>query len=176
MFSEVRRATLLNIPVNSETLPHILERTRDTDTTIRKFVYNNVLVPNVLLLDTDRMGSAHPRAMSIAQREVIIRNGLGDREVTVRNAAALLLGRWVEAVIETVPKEEEGAEKPEPKVYSGLVVLLKMLDLSDRVVPVDALLSLFATRPDIFNNLEFDGEPCSLFWSAMALIVVSWHV
>ena len=95
----------------------------------------------------------------------------------MRNAAALLLGRWVEAVTETVPKEEEGAEKPEPKVYSGLVALLKMLDLSDRVVPVDALLSLFATRPDIFNNMEFDGEPCSLFWGfALALIVVSWDV
>ena len=98
--------------------------------------------------------------MSITQREVIIRNGLGDREITVRNAAASLLGRWVEAVTETVPKEE-GGEKSKPKVHSGLVALLKMLDLSDRVVPVDALLSLFATKPDIFDNMEFDGKPCS---------------
>jgi len=101
--------------------------------------------------------------MSITQRETIIRDGLGDREVTVRNAAASLLGRWVEAVTENVPKKEEGAEGPEPKVHNGLVALLRMLDLSDRVVPVDALLSLFATRSDIFDNMDFDGEPCSLF-------------
>lgn len=39
-----------------------------------------------------------PLILSIAQREEVVRNGLGDREPAVRAAAANLIGGWVDAV------------------------------------------------------------------------------
>ncbi|KAG6908746.1 hypothetical protein DXG01_003450 [Tephrocybe rancida] len=155
--AEVRRATLLNIPVNDDTLPAILERTRDTDTTLRKLVYSVVLEENVTLGNTSEMGLTHPRAFTIAQRERIIRNGLGDRETSVRAAAASLLGKWVDAVEERSAKEE-GEEKPEEKVESGLVELLKMLDLAEQEYPADAVMSIFTSRTEIFDNMKFGPE------------------
>ncbi|KAG6830471.1 hypothetical protein H0H87_008044 [Tephrocybe sp. NHM501043] len=156
--SDVRRAALLNIDVNSETLPIILGRTRDTDTTIRKLVYSAVLETNVTVKDTEDMGPTHPRAFTIAQRESIIRNGLGDREPSVRAAAASLLGAWVDAVEEQIPKDEE--EKQGVKVESGLVELLKMLDLNQQEYPVDAVMSIFVSRTEIFDTMTFS----SAYW------------
>lgn len=37
-----------------------------------------------------------PRVLSIAQREEIVRNGLGDRDAQVRKAAAGMLAGWVD--------------------------------------------------------------------------------
>lgn len=39
-------------------------------------------------------GPSHPRYMSIAQREVVVRNGLGDRERAVKDKAVSLLSAW----------------------------------------------------------------------------------
>lgn len=142
---EVRRAALLNIPITTPTILHILERTRDTDVTIRKLVYSTVLEPNVLQGETTNIGPAHPRALTIAQRELIVRSGLGDREQSVRTAAASLLGAWVDAI----------AESDTEDVESGVVALLKMFDLAESNVAADALLSVFVTRADIFDNMEF---------------------
>lgn len=69
------------------TLPILLTRTRDEDTILRKLVYRHVLAA----LPT-------PLILSIAQREEVVRNGLGDREPAVRAAAANLIGGWVDAV------------------------------------------------------------------------------
>lgn len=35
--------------------------------------------------------------LSIAQREEVVKNGLGDREPAVRRAAAFMLGEWLTA-------------------------------------------------------------------------------
>lgn len=156
--SEVRRAVLLNVPINSTTYPHILARTRDTDTILRKFVYSHVLESNVLIEEND-IGTTYPRALTIAQRELIIRNGLGDREPTVRKAAASLLGRWVDVLTEKGVKPEGENINHEVKIESGLVALLGMLDLTESAVAADAILSIFVTRVDIFENMEF-GSMC----------------
>ncbi|KAG6886151.1 hypothetical protein C0993_000669 [Termitomyces sp. T159_Od127] len=156
--ADVRRAAVLNLPIDETTLSAILDRTRDTDTTIRKLVYSAILEKNVTVGDNDQiMGPTHPRALSIAQRELIIRNGLGDREPSVRAAAASLLGRWVDVVGEPAA---DGEEKPNVKAETGLVQLLKMLDLAEQKYPVDAVLSIFASRPEIFQTMTFGPD----FW------------
>ncbi|KAG6903032.1 hypothetical protein C0995_007465 [Termitomyces sp. Mi166 len=156
--ADVRRAAALNFPIDETTIPAVLDRTRDTDTTIRKLVYSAILEKNVTVGGDDRMmGPTHPRALTIAQRELIIRNGLGDREPSVRAAAASLLGRWVDVVGEQ-PAKLEGKENPDVKVENGLVELLKMLDLTEQKYPVDAVLSIFTSRPEIFQTMTFGHD------------------
>jgi len=118
---------------------------------VRKLVYNAVLEPNVLQGETTIMGPAHPRALTIAQRELIVRSGLGDREQSVRAAAASLLGKWVDVIAESDTTEED------EKIESRVVALLKMFDLVESTVAADALISVFVTRADIFDNIEFGG-------------------
>jgi hypothetical protein len=85
--SEVRRAALYNLPRTPATLPFILARTRDVDPILRRTVYHGSL-SSAALPDS--------RILSIAQREEVVRNGLGDREGSVRKAAAGMLGDWLD--------------------------------------------------------------------------------
>lgn len=87
MHSEVRRAALYNLPLTPTTLPLILARTRDIDPLLRRTVFHASLSAAVM---------PDPRVLSIAQREEIVRNGLGDRDAQVRKAAAGMLGGWVD--------------------------------------------------------------------------------
>lgn len=103
------------------------------------------------------MGPLHPRVLTISQRELIIRNGLGDREPAVRAAAGSLLGAWVDTVRGSTKPEEGGS------VIDDVLALLGLFDLNENTVAEDALLSIFATRVDIFDQLEFKGAcmcPC----------------
>ena len=83
--SEVRRAALYNLPRTPANLPYILARTRDIDPVLRRTVYHGSL---------SSAGLPDARVLSIAQREDVVRNGLGDREGNVRKAAAGMLGGW----------------------------------------------------------------------------------
>ena len=148
LFSDVRRAALLNIPVTAQTLPTVLARTRDIDTTVRRLVYGSVLLAHTELPDGAMPGAAHPRVLTIAQREQIVRNGLGDREPAVRAAAGKLVGAWVDAVSVGTKK---GA------ILEDLLAFLGTFDLRESAVVEDALLSVFVTRVDVFDALEFDG-------------------
>ncbi|KAI0063895.1 hypothetical protein BV25DRAFT_1823946 [Artomyces pyxidatus] len=153
--ADVRRAALLNILVSPTSLSALLARTRDVDTTIRKLVYSAVLEPNCFssIAEEERVvGHAHPRALTIAQRELIVRNGLGDREPTVRAAAGKLVGAWVDAV---------GGGKG--MVGEDMIAFLEMFDLGEGSVAEDALLSVFVTRVDLFDGLEFDDD----YWKAL---------
>ncbi|GJJ15062.1 hypothetical protein Clacol_009337 [Clathrus columnatus] len=132
--AEVRRATLLNIPISQRTLPAILSRTRDVDDVIRKIVYSHVLsqIP-------------HPKQLTISQRELIVRNGLGDRQPPVRAAAAKLVASWVD-------------------LYGGdLLEFLKSFDLIVSEVSEDVLLSVFVTKTEILDKFQFDDE----FWKEL---------
>lgn len=83
----MRRAALLNLAVSPATIPAVISRTRDQDNTLRKIVYHHVL-----------SSLPSPLVLSIGQREEIARNGLGDREPTVRTSAGRLIGGWVDSV------------------------------------------------------------------------------
>jgi condensin complex subunit 3 len=148
LLSDVRRAALLNIPVTAQTLPTMLARTRDVDTTVRRLVYGSVLLAHAELPDDAMPGAAHPRVLTISQREQIVRNGLGDREPAVRAAAGKLVGAWVDAV---------GVGTKKGAVVEDLLAFLGSFDLRESAVVEDALLSVFVTRVDVFDALEFDG-------------------
>lgn len=147
-FSDVRLAALLNIPITTRTLITVLARTRDVDMTVRRLVYGSVLLAHADLPDDAVPGAAHPRALTIAQREQIVRNGLGDREPAVRAAAGKLIGAWIDAV-------SVGTKKG--PVFEDLLAFLDTFDLRESAVVEDALLSVFVTRVDVFDALEFDG-------------------
>ncbi|KAI0634669.1 nuclear condensing complex subunit [Trametes polyzona] len=162
--ADVRRAALLNIPANPETIPALLGRSRDVDATIRKLLYTNVL--REFLSNKDRpagpvAGFTHPRALTIAQRELIVRNGLGDREESVKAAARQLLGTWVDVVRKGGPKKEEAKEEEGSKseaVIEDMIAFLKLFDLTEDTIAEDALSNVLDTRADIYEYIEFPEE------------------
>jgi condensin complex subunit 3 len=98
------------------------------------------------------MGITHPRALSIAQRELIVRNGLGDREASVKAAAGSLMGSWIDVV-----GYGDGEDDQDLNMETRVVKLLSLFDLVESKIAEDALLSVFRERVDIFDNLEFGG-------------------
>ncbi|KDQ54411.1 hypothetical protein JAAARDRAFT_60793 [Jaapia argillacea MUCL 33604] len=105
--AEVRRATLLSLPLSPTIIPHILARTRDVDPSVRKLVYtvleaacggSGVGKGKPKTHPQQVYGPTHPRLLTIAQRELIIRNGLGDRESGVKAAVGKLVGVWARVV------------------------------------------------------------------------------
>ncbi|KIK68659.1 hypothetical protein GYMLUDRAFT_68514 [Collybiopsis luxurians FD-317 M1] len=153
--AEVRRAALVNIPVAPETIPIIITRIRDTDTLTRKLAYSAVLEP--------RLG--HPRHLTIAQREEIAKAGLGDREAVVRVAAGKMITKWLDiAMSEPDPpghppqrwKGDDGG------VMKGFINFLAYFDVvgPGEVVAVDAMLSVFTTKPALLDDFVFNDD----FW------------
>ncbi|KAI6000302.1 nuclear condensing complex subunit [Pisolithus orientalis] len=134
--AEVRRAALLNIPLAPHTLPAMLARTRDTDTVMRKLTFSQVLEKNCLSADHASIGAAHPRVLP-----------------AVRAAAGSLLGTWVD-----VARGPTKAEDDDHAIRKDVIALLKLLDLHESTIAEDALLSIFATRVDIFEHLEFKED------------------
>ena len=102
---------------------------RDVDALTRKLVFTAIL-PRL----------ANPRQLTIAQREQIVSQGLGDRTEAVRVASAKLLGSWVDAC--------EG----------DLAVFVALFDVHTPDIARDALKSVFMTRADVANEIEFDGS------------------
>ncbi|XP_071168942.1 condensin complex subunit 3-like [Mytilus edulis] len=81
---EVRRAVMSCIAPSPKTLPAILEKTRDVKDTVRKTAYN-VLGEKV-----------HIKALSIANRERLLQEGLTDRVESVKEAcSSKLLQAWL---------------------------------------------------------------------------------
>ncbi len=52
-------------------------------------------------------------------------------------------------------KAEEEDQKQ--RIEDGVVALLRLLDLTVDTIAEDALLSVFTSRADIFENIEFGG-------------------
>ncbi|KAJ8516410.1 hypothetical protein ONZ45_g6279 [Pleurotus djamor] len=172
---EVRRAALLNLLVDRETLPYILDRMRDTDLTMRKMVFSNVLASNINARNEKGdvvMGPTHPRTMTIKQREQIVNEGLGDRDTHVQDAASMLMCRWLESVPCVVVKpdeatpadplkkeENEGSVDPAALTLRGsLLNFLGLFDLGEGTVADKAVMSIFKTRPEILRSLDFSGD------------------
>ncbi|EIW69906.1 hypothetical protein TREMEDRAFT_30304 [Tremella mesenterica DSM 1558] len=134
--AEVRRAALYNLPRTPALLPYILARARDVDPLLRKIVYHGSL-SHAALPDA--------RVLSIAQREEVVRNGLGDREPSVRKAAAAMLGGWVD------------------QVEGDILEFLSRFDVISSQVAEEALISVFVTRPEVFAAIEFTDE----YWTSL---------
>ncbi|KAI9061537.1 ARM repeat-containing protein [Trametes sanguinea] len=165
---EVRRAALLNVPLSPHTLPALLARSRDVDAPIRKLVYSAILEKYCTPPDLDggraTVGFTHPRALTIAQRETIVRNGLGDREESVKAAARNLLGVWVDVVrVEGKPQKKEEGVKEEVDVIEDLIAFLKLFDLTEGTIAEDALSSVLQGRMDIYEHIEFPED----YWTSI---------
>ncbi|XP_005366060.1 condensin complex subunit 3 [Microtus ochrogaster] len=117
--SEVRRAVLSCIAPSAKTLPKIVGRTKDVKEAVRKLAYQ-VLAEKV-----------HIRAMSIAQRVLLLQQGLNDRSDAVRQAVQKhLLQGWL--------RFTEG----------NILELLHRLDVENSFdVAVSVLNSLFSVTP-----------------------------
>ncbi|KAF7426008.1 hypothetical protein PC9H_008370 [Pleurotus ostreatus] len=154
---EVRRAALLNIPLTAETLEVILSRTRDTDPLTRKLVYSTVLQTRL----------THPRQLSIAQREQVVKHGLGDREPGTRLAAGKLVASWLDAVMVEGAEErdEDSWTGDDGGVMRGFVAFLRIFDVvgPGEEVAVDAVQSIFVTRPEYLDIFAFSAS----YWKGL---------
>ncbi|KAF5379027.1 hypothetical protein D9615_006072 [Tricholomella constricta] len=145
---EVRRAALVHVPLISTTIDTILSRTRDTDALTRKLVFFNVLHSKL----------EHPRQLTISQRELVIKDGLGDREPSVRVAAGKLAANWFDIVhAEPSEAEEYTWVGDDGGVMKALLKFLAVFDVvgPGEAVAVDAVLSIFVTRPNIPDAFIF---------------------
>eukprot|EP01113_Clastostelium_recurvatum_P045930 TRINITY_DN7972_c0_g1_i1.p1 TRINITY_DN7972_c0_g1~~TRINITY_DN7972_c0_g1_i1.p1 ORF type:complete len:582 (-),score=130.28 TRINITY_DN7972_c0_g1_i1:93-1838(-) len=81
---EVRRAVIQYMAVSRVTLPHLLQRTRDTSDDVRRDAF-------------EYMGhKVDIRSLSISQRVITIMNGLQDRSEVVRKAASsMICSSWL---------------------------------------------------------------------------------
>ncbi|XP_006872557.1 PREDICTED: condensin complex subunit 3 [Chrysochloris asiatica] len=117
--SEVRRAVLSCIAPSAKTLPKIVGRTKDVKEDVRKLAYQ-VLAEKV-----------HMKAMSIAQRVMLLQQGLNDRSAAVKQAMQKhLLQGWL--------RFTEG----------DILALLHRLDVENSSdVAVSVLNALFSVTP-----------------------------
>ena len=162
--SEVRRAALVNIHVTADTISHLLTRTRDLDNNVRKHIYSTVLERNCSVgegEDSNSVGNAHPRFLSIEHREMVIKYGLGDREPSVRAAAANLVGTWVDVMRD--PDQIVKNETPAQELEQTMLSFLTLFDLQEVTIAEEALMSVFKTRAEIFDNLELGDA----FWEKL---------
>jgi condensin complex subunit 3 len=155
--SEVRRAALLHIPLSQTTAPDILSRTRDTDPLTRKLVYVSVLQKKL----------SHPRQLTIAQREQVVTDGLGDREPGVRVAAGKTVAAWFDIVFADEKDKQDGKlwVGDDGGVMRAFIDFLHVFDVvgPGEAVAADALLSIFVTRPGLLDVFIFSGAPDTLF-------------
>lgn len=165
--AEIRRNLLLNLPLNKDVLPYLLERARDSDGTTRRALYARLL---------PALGDF--RHLSLTHREKLLRWGLRDRDETVRKATArLFCERWIEdcAALPAAQAAEQGedgdqqqAQKPanlaaDPSL-DALVELLERIDVvnsgNEGGIALTAMREFWQGRPDYVDFVSFPDE----FW------------
>ncbi|KAJ3985276.1 nuclear condensing complex subunit [Lentinula detonsa] len=159
----VRLSVLQKLDLNKDTLDDILDRTRDTAVQIRKEVYSK-LEKSVLLNDEDddlEIGSAHPRTLSMAQRDLIVKNGIGDRDSSVRDSAVKVFTKWVNTIVITQDSGPQGPQEGSLQA-TPLVQLMTLFNLHDDDSLSEAIIKIFEANPRILNNIPF----CTTDWSS----------
>ncbi|KAG5642733.1 hypothetical protein DXG03_002278 [Asterophora parasitica] len=145
---EVRRSALIHVPIIPRTIDAVLSRTRDTDALTRKVLFSNVLQTKL----------SHPRQLTISQRELVMKDGLGDREPNVRIAAGKLAASWFDIVFaESDDADDYTWDGDDGGVMKGLLKFLAVFDVvgPGEAVAVDAVLAIFVTRPNIPDAFVF---------------------
>lgn len=187
---EVRRSAMLNIPVEEESMPFILERARDSDAATRRRLYNQVLPQ---LVDF--------RKMKLVMRDKLLRWGMQDRDELVRRATAKLFReKWIEDCAarpapdgrvldaEQAPSQEnESSQDPDtgdgvtappetavgskqitnrslPPSMPALVELIERMHVCHSAVhgwPYEIMAAFWEGRPDYRAHVSFDDD----FWT-----------
>jgi condensin complex subunit 3 len=157
--AEVRRAVLQHLPIWKDTMKVIMERARDSDTSIRRMVYAKIM---------PQLGDF--RHMSLIHREKLIRWGLRDRDDLVRKATArLFCETWLEhcaSTLDTRPEEERKPGEAVPFNLEALTELLERIDVlnngSEEGIAHEAMREFWTLRPDYRDAVRFDHN----FWRA----------
>ncbi|KAH9924026.1 nuclear condensing complex subunit [Fomitopsis serialis] len=161
--AEVRRCALLHIPLTPRTVPSVLTRSRDVDPVVRKLLFSSILAmgdPSSKSRSRKYQSSSkfeHPRQLTLAQREKVVRDGLGDREDAVRVAASHTVAAWFDIV---------STDEEVDTSLGDLVAFVKLFDVISPEgvdVAIDALKSLFLTRNVVLDNVVFDDT----FWQSL---------
>ncbi|EPS97881.1 hypothetical protein FOMPIDRAFT_114936 [Fomitopsis schrenkii] len=130
---DVRRASLINLPVIPATLSPIMARTRDTDPIVRRLVYTHVL----------------SRACSPTQAQSVSLTPAFSPLPSTKRSRVGRCRQW------RGPQGEEGGEG----VRGCLVDFLKLFDLVEAKIAEDVLVSVFTVREDVFHGIGFEGVP-----------------
>ncbi|KAF1998160.1 hypothetical protein P154DRAFT_564912 [Amniculicola lignicola CBS 123094] len=155
--AEVRRVVLLNMPFQKDTLPAMLERSRDEDVATRRVFYGKML-PTL----------SDFRHMSLEKRGMILRYGLRDRdEVCRKSMARVFYERWISscaAAYDDTPEEERNPDAVIPPNFEGLHELLERIDVTstgiEEGIAHDAMRAFWEGRPDYREHITFDDD----FW------------
>ncbi|KZT66264.1 hypothetical protein DAEQUDRAFT_768182 [Daedalea quercina L-15889] len=162
--AEVRRCALLHVPLTPRTVPAVLTRSRDVDPNVRKLLFSTILSMggSSSKSKSRRYQSSskfeHPRQLTLAQREKVIRDGLGDREEAVRVAASQAVAAWHDIV-----SGEEETESP----LDGIIAFVKLFDVVSPEgieIAVDALKALLLTNSGVFEHIILDAA----FWQTLS--------
>ncbi|KAF2267252.1 hypothetical protein CC78DRAFT_512532 [Lojkania enalia] len=159
--AEVRRAVLVNLPFQSQTLRHLLERARDLDPVTRRVLYGNVL---------PALGDF--RHMKLAEREKLLRWGLRDRDELVRKAAGKVFWeRWIEDCARPHDPTPEEEKKPGHVAPADLEALLELLERIEVIstgqaggIAHEAMREFWEGRPDYREYITFDDD----YWNQLS--------
>ena len=123
---DVRKAILSVLEISDKSLLAILGRLRDIDPAIRRLVYRN----KISEIDFD--------ALSNTDREWILRNGLNERDDSVKKACLeLVFSHWIK------------------KTGNNLVELLMTFDfLENESLAIDLLKGYYSLVPDAFDHFD----------------------
>ena len=133
---EVRRAALpgVHTQLNKQTLPILLSRAKDPDVNVRRTVFR--------VLKTTPVPA---RSLSLEQRTLVVRYGLGDRTPVVKAEARKLLASWVDGT-------------------NDLEGFISLFDMSSDTIAEDALGAVLLERPELLDDIDLsNGEKCSSF-------------
>ncbi|KAG5437937.1 hypothetical protein PCANB_000283 [Pneumocystis canis] len=145
--AEVRRAVILNLQKNEETLPFIIERARDTDSINRRTIFSRTL---------PEMGDF--RLLSISKREKILKWGMNDRNDQVKKAVIKMFATvWIE------------------HVNNNLLELLERLDVINSKIAEDAMSHFFSIRVDVVKTIVFDNDFWENITPESAFLVRCWN-
>ena len=93
-----------------------------------------------------------------------MKDGLGDREPSVRMAAGKVVGAWLDVVLAEGTRERGTWTGDDGGIMQGLIHFLEVFDvIGGESIAVDALLSVFVTRAHILDVFIFDGTLYSDF-------------
>jgi condensin complex subunit 3 len=122
------------------------------DLLTRKLLYSTVLFSK---LD-------NPRSLTLVQREKVIKDGLGDREGTVRASASKLIMKWLNILIDDAHNDQtETWHGDDGGIMKAMIRFLELFDVvGGEQIALDALNAIFILKPEYLDVFTFSGEYC----------------
>ncbi|KAJ3510132.1 hypothetical protein NMY22_g16062 [Coprinellus aureogranulatus] len=159
---QVLKVAMSSVCPMPDIMPLLLKLSRHQDRHVRKLVYG-VFANHLEKTDEEggtHLGPTHPSRLPLGTVEILIKNGLTDREDVVRQAALSLVNSWI-----TVAEQAHGhrAAGSSSSVEDGVVALLRMFNvhkrdsLPTRVVEI-LIERILGARRDGLQHITFEGR------------------